>query len=110
MYARPIFSAFKEIPGPEVAVKDLFPETSLWNTDAIVVANHGRQIAANQDRRRSIHALAKINQRAIGRVHAIDPLEALAREIELVQGRILDHQLVQIGNELLDTSVSVEVQ
>ena len=55
-------------------------------------------------------SFANVHQRAVVGVHAINPLEAFPVEVQLMQRAVLDHQSIQVGNQLLDTSMRVKVQ
>src|SRR5690349_18860049 len=72
-----------------VAVQAFAPLTPARDADAVVVARNRREITEHDGDVVRIVAFAHEGQRAVLRVVAIDPLEAIGREVALIQGRRL---------------------
>ena len=93
-----------------VAVEDLRPGARLRHADRITLADDRREIASHQHRGGIRFRLAKVDQRAVLGVLAIDPFEAVAGEIQFVQGRVVDDQFIEVADHRLNAAVGVEVE
>ena len=70
--------------GLGVAVEDLVPGAAAGHAQAVVLARHRREVADHQHRL-AVARLAQEGDHAVVGVVGIDPFEAVAGEVELVQ-------------------------
>src|ERR1700735_2062089 len=88
-----------------VGIDDLAPKPARGNADEKILPRHGRKIAHDQQRRPAVSRLAQKRDNAHLGIADIHPLEALRREIHLVQGRFAAIDAIQIADEPLDAGV-----
>ena len=93
-----------------VTVEDFFPVTRRWHPNAIRTSNDRGKVTTDENRRDAFETFAKVDQRAVVRVHTVDPLEAFVAEVELVKGGIFQNQLVQVRDQFLDSTMGLKVQ
>src|SRR5688572_12040753 len=91
---------------PGVAVEDLAPAAAARHADAIVVARHRREVAHHQYRRRTVAAHAHERKRALLPVAAVDPAEAFAREVLLMQSTFVSINPVEVRDPALHALVA----
>src|SRR5882724_4920589 len=88
-----------------ITVETLAPGASAGHSDPVVVARYGREVESHQREVARALALAQIDQHAHVRVVAINPLEALGREIQLPQRGGLLVELVEVAHPVLHPGV-----
>ncbi len=93
-----------------VAIEDLLVEACLGDAHTVILSNNGREVAGNQQEVPRIASLAHINGDTVMAIHAVDPLEAFGFEIDFVQSRLIDHQVVQVGQHFLDAAMRFPLQ
>src|SRR5438034_1011480 len=69
-----------------VAVQQFFPQTGARNADAIIVPRHGGEVEPGQQQVVASACFAQEEKGRVAYVVEINPLKAIGREIQFVQG------------------------
>src|SRR5262249_11905546 len=93
-----------------VTVQALGPKPAKRNTHTVVFAGHGRKVAYHEHKIVRSTPLAQEADHAVISVVAIDPFEALGREVKFEQRWLSAIKRIQVANPALDTSVQGVLQ
>ncbi len=88
-----------------IAVEDFGIPAALRHADAMLQTGSRREVQTDHEEVVGILATTQVSQRAFLMIVAIDPLEAAALKIELVQRPFGLQQVIQVGHALLDAVV-----
>ncbi len=91
-----------------VAVEDLVVQPAVRHTQTVGRPRHGREVAAHDQEVVGIGGPADEGQHAVLPVVAVDPFEAAAVEVELVERLLRPHETVQVGDRPLQALVLLE--
>src|SRR5690242_1992674 len=81
-----------------VGVDDLPPVSRERNAEKVILARHGREIAGDENHLLAVAALADVRECALLGVAAVDPLETVRVEVELVERGLGRVDTIEIGN------------
>src|SRR6185312_8966175 len=88
-----------------VAVQALAPPAAERHTDAIVVPRHRREVARDQGYILGPLSPAQVHDHALIGIVAVDPLEAVGREVALVEGGSRTIEAVDVPHPAADAFV-----
>ncbi len=89
-----------------VRVQPQLPRAKAWDTDPIIRAHDGREIANDEYGRCAVAAPAQVRENAVVGVAAVDPGEAAALAIEFVQRGHAPVERIEIAHEALHALVA----
>src|SRR5262249_4724714 len=93
-----------------IGVEHFFVEAGERNADDVPFADDRSGVENDYDDVIGIAAGAEEGEDAVVAVVAVDPLEAVPVEIDLVEGGFGGDQVIQVANELLNASVGAELE
>src|SRR5687767_5401492 len=88
-----------------IRVDELAPITLARDTDEIVLPRHRREVADDENDVFGVARFADERHRALLGVAAVDPLETVRVEVELIKGRLGRVDAVQIGHPVHEAAV-----
>ncbi len=96
--------------GGGVGIQDFLVEAGLRDADAISWANDRSCVEHDDEQVLRILAAAHEREDAVVGIVAVKPLKPVPLEIYFVEGRLSGVELVQVGDQALDTAVRIMLE